>query len=185
MVKLRQLIAGLMTATVLVSSTTPVDAKKKTQGVGSLGEMSCQRIENGRYEAINEDFPVGLQIFRGVGNFHSRGDARGFRYINKNDTTQVACRITEAGQRSKYKTLTLAFAIADNHKYANGTIVRLSIYRDGNFYKYEDITKGQQFHIPIDVTKIRSIALEAECLRGTSYDKKYCPPIIFFEDSLQ
>ena len=175
MVKLRQLIAGLMTATVLVSSTTPVDAKKKTQGVGSLGEMSCQRIEYGQYKVINQDFPVGMQIFRGIAQFK----------IGKEYTNQVACRLTEAGQRAKYKTLTLAFGIADNHLHANGSLVRLSIYRDGKFYKYQDVTKGEQFRLPIDITGVRSIALEGECLRGSVKNKNACPELIFFEDSLQ
>ena len=44
MLKLRQLIAGLMTATVLVCSTTLVDAKNPPKGVSSLSAMSCQRI---------------------------------------------------------------------------------------------------------------------------------------------
>jgi hypothetical protein len=183
MVKLRQLIAGLMTATVLVSSTTPVDAKKKTQGVGSLGEMSCQRIEDGQYKVINQDFPVGMQIFRGIAQFSTRPN--GGNWIGKEYTNQVACRLTEAGQRAKYKTLTLAFGIADNHRHANGSLVRLSIYRDGKFYKYQDVTKGEQFRLPIDITGVRSIALEGECLRGSVKNKNACPELIFFEDSLQ
>ncbi|MBD2627279.1 hypothetical protein [Trichormus variabilis] len=180
MVKLRQLIAGLMTATVLVSSATSVDAKKKTQGVGSLGEMSCQRIEDGMYEVINQDFPVGLQIFRGIAWFRTNGD-----FISKNRTNQVACRLTEAGQKPKYKTLNIAFGIADNNNKANGSLVRLSIYRDGKFYKYQDVTKGELIRWPIDVTNVRSIALEGECLRGSVEYKNSCPALIFFEDSLQ
>jgi hypothetical protein len=180
MVKLRQLIAGLMTATVLVSSTTPVDAQKRSVGVGSLGEMSCQNIEDGKYTVINQDFPVGLQIFRGIAVFRTNDT-----WILKNKTNQVSCRLTEAGQRAKYKTLNLVFGIADNNRYANGSLVRLSIYRDGKFYKYEDVTKGQLFRSPIDVTNVRSIALEVECLRGSVKTKNACPAIIFFEDTLQ
>ncbi|MFM6015429.1 MAG: hypothetical protein ACKPCG_06440 [Dolichospermum sp.] len=181
MLKIRQCIAGLMAATVLVSSTTPADAKKKTQGVGSLGEMSCQNIEDGRYDVINRDFPVGLQIFRGIAMFRDRTGDR----ISKNLTNQVACRLTEAGQKPTYKTLNLAFAIDDNNDYANGSLVRLSIYQDGKFYKYQDVTKGEQFRLPIDITSVRSIALEAECLRGSVRNKNTCPALIFFEDSLQ
>lgn len=182
MVNLRQCIAGLMTATVLVSSTTPVDAQKSSTGVGSLGEMSCQNMRYGRYKATNKDFPIGLQIFRGIAIFSSmtRGD-----WISKRYTNQVACRLTEAGQRAKYKTVNLAFGIADNSNYANGSLVRLSIYRDGNFYKYQDVTKGQLLRWPIDVTNVRSIALEAECLRGSVERKNICPALIFVEDTLQ
>ena len=181
MVKLRQLIAGLMTATVLVSSTTPVDAQKRSTGVGSLGEMSCQTAGEGHYKVINKDFPIALQILRGIAKF-TVGPGT---LIYKNKTGQVVCRVTEAGQRSVYKTLNLKFGIADNGRYADGALVRLSIYRDGNFHRYEDITKGKIFILPIDISNVRSIALEAECLRGGVKSKDHCPELIFFEDILE
>lgn len=180
MLKLRQLIAGLITATVLVSSTTLVDAKNPPKGVSSLSAMSCQRIESGNYEAINKDFPVGLQIFKGVAMFGKDSNS-----IYKNRVNQVVCRLAEAGQRPRYKTLNLAFGIADNNYYVNGSVVRLSIYRNGNSYKYQDVVKGQLLHLPIDVTNVRSIALEVECLKGSVENEKYCPALIFFQDTLQ
>jgi hypothetical protein len=182
MVKLRQLIAGLMTATVLVSSTTPVDAQKRPVGVGSLGEMSCQGIENGNYRVINKDFPIRMQIFRGIAKFFNDSD---FTIYTKNNAAQVVCRLTGAGQIPKYRTLNLAFGIADNDKRANGSLVRLSIYRDGNSYKYQDLMKGQLLRLPIDVTNVRSIALEVECLKVSSNDNNACPALIFFQDTLQ
>lgn len=182
MLKLRQLIAGLMTATVLVSSTTLVDAKNPPKGVSSLGAMSCQKIGNGNYVAINEDFPVGLQIFKSVARFYT---GRNGYYIEKNDTAQIVCRLAEAGQRPRYKTLNLAFGVADNHSLVNGSVVRLSIYRDGNSYKYQDVMKGQLLRLPIDVTNVRSIALEVECLKGTVGNENACPALIFFQDTLQ
>lgn len=181
MLKLRQLIAGLMTATVLVSSTTLVDAKNPPKGVSSLGTMSCQGIEYGNYEVINKDFPVGLQIFKGIAKFSSNN----YDYIYKTRVNQVVCRLAEAGQRPRYKTLNLAFGIADNNYRVNGSVVRLSIYRDGNFYKYQDVMKGQLVRLPIDVTNVRSIALEVECLKGSSNSQDTCPALIFFEDTLQ
>ncbi|MEA5530215.1 hypothetical protein VB638_11570 [Dolichospermum sp. UHCC 0684] len=182
MLKLRQLIAALMTATVLVSSTTLVDAKNPPKGVSSLGTMSCQTIESGNYQAINKDFPVGLQIFKGVAMFSDRNWRSG---IYKNNVNQVACRLSEAGQKPRYKTLNLAFGVADNNSLVNGSIVRLSIYRDGNSYKYQDVMKGQLLRLPIDVTNVRSIALEVECLKGSSANENYCPQLIFFQDTLQ
>lgn len=67
----------------------------------------------------------------------------------------------------------------------NGSIVRLSIYRDGNSYKYQDVMKGQLLRLPIDVTNVRSIALEVECLKVSSNDNNACPALIFFQDTLQ
>jgi hypothetical protein len=81
--------------------------------------------------------------------------------------------------------LNLKFGIADNGRYADGALVRLSIYRDGNFHRYEDITKGKIFILPIDISNVRSIALEAECLRGGVKSKDHCPELIFFEDILE
>jgi hypothetical protein len=74
--------------------------------------------------------------------------------------------------------------IADNNNRVDGALVRLSVDRDGNFYKYEEVTKGQLGTLPIDVTNVRSIALEVECKRGTVKNKNQCPELIFFEDTL-
>jgi hypothetical protein len=183
MLKLRQFIAGLMTATVLVSSTTSVDAKNPPKGVGSLGAMSCQRTGGQDYQVINEDFPVGLQIFRGIARFSGSWEY-GQRGIDTN-SKPVVCRLTQTGQKSIYKTLNLAFGIADNNKLSDDAIVRLSIYKNGNFYKYQDISKGQLLRWTIDVKNIRSIALEVECLKESSKGRNVCPALIFFEDTLQ
>ncbi len=182
MMKFSQSIAGLITATVLLSSAASVDAQNNTRSVGSLATMSCQTIGDARYETINTDFPIARQIFRGIARLSNRPR----RFISgKRDAPQVVCRLAEAGQRPRYKTLSLAFGIADNNQHShNSTLLRLSIYRDGNFYKYQDILRGQPIQLPIDVTNVRSIALEAECMRGTQpFD--LCPEIIFFEDTLE
>jgi hypothetical protein len=39
--------------------------------------------------------------------------------------------------------------------------------------------------LPIDVTNVRSIALEVECKRGTVKNKNRCPELIFFQDILE
>ena len=45
--------------------------------------------------------------------------------------------------------------------------------------------KGQLLRLPIDVTNVRSIALEVECLKVSSNDNNACPALIFFQDTLQ
>jgi hypothetical protein len=177
--KLRPIVSSLIAASLLLASTHPVDAqKKRPAGVASLTEMPCQSISGAlRLEGINEDIPVGLEIFRAVSVLKTS------RYIDvggiPKQAVQIACRIAQVKEKPKYKTLTLAFAMNDSQ--SNGSQqIRLSLYKDGKSYGYKDISKGEKLLWQIDVTGTRSLALEVECTRGNG-----CPVLYFFEDTLK
>jgi hypothetical protein len=176
MTKMQRLISGFLTVAVLALATDLVQAqRRRPPGTASLGEMKCQQIKGGVYNAINEDIPIGLEIYRAVAYL---GNA-GWIYDRP---VQVACRLAAPGEKPKFKTLTLAFGLPDN--VSKGALVRLSIYKDGNFVGNKDVTSGEKLLWPINVTNVRSIALEGECKRPSERSSS-CPAIYFYQDILE
>ena len=154
--------------------------KKRPAGIASLAEMSCQSIKGGSYQAKNEDIPVGLEIFRSVsvsGNIHN------------SEVRQFVCRLAQPKEKPKYKTLTFAFGLSDkDYRNINASVVRLSLYKDGKAYGYKDITRGEKLLWQVDVTGVRSLAVETECVKSgipKHYGANECPDIWFFEDTLK
>lgn len=162
-------VAALTLATDLVQAQ-----RSRPRGAGSLGEMKCQQIKEGNYSAINEDIPIGFEVFRAVA-YLGNG-----RWMYDSRPVQVACRLAEPGQKPRFRTLTLAFGLPDSR--SKGALVRLSIYKDGNFAEYKDVTAGEKLLWPINVTNVRSIALEAECKRSSD---GACPALYFYQDILE
>lgn len=156
---------------------------QRPPGVTSLGEMSCQTVRGrGSYHVTNEDSVIGLEVFRisaalfggGFGNFGSMP-------IDWEEPLTVACRLANPNEVPRYTTLTLAFGIPDENRAASdGEVTRLSVYLDGEFYQYIDVVKGEQFLWSIEVSGVRSIALEGRCLRDNN-----CGGIYFIEDILE
>ncbi len=170
----------------LVSDNRLVEAQRRPPGVFSLGEMGCREIEGNRYSPMNQDIPIGFEIYRAIGVF---GNDYGWGFSNKQPSRKTACRLTSNGEKPKFKTLTLAVGFNDNNSNSKGSLARLSIYKDGKSEKYIDISQGQKFLMAIDVRNTRSIGLELECLRNTSAREgaysNVCPPLYFFEDVLE
>lgn len=81
--------------------------------------------------------------------------------------------------------MTLAVGFDDSFYLSKGSLVRLSIYKDGKPKGYIDISKGKKSLVTIDVQNTRSIGLELKCLRGSSNRNDSCPPVYFFEDILE
>ncbi|MEC4805264.1 MAG: hypothetical protein SAJ12_10965 [Jaaginema sp. PMC 1079.18] len=176
--KFKQILTGLLLATTVMATANVAEAQRRPPGVASLAEMSCQRI-NGRYQASNEDVPIGFEVFRAVAYL-----ANGPDRIEGDQSVKVACRLAAAGQNATYRSLTLSFGLSDQDSRSSGSTVRLSIYKDGNFYEYRDITSGQKFLWNIDVRGTRSLGLEGTCLRS-SPRAVTCPKMYFFEDILE
>lgn len=174
----RKSISIVLAVTALTLATDLVQAQRRRPGTSSLGEMKCQQIQEGNYYTVNEDIPIGFEIYRAVA-YLGRWNGN---FITQKTSIQVACRLAEAGQKPKFRTLTLAFGLPDNHYRAQGSLIRLSIYKDGNFFEYRDVTLGQKLVWPINITNVRSIALEAECKRGRS---EICPALYFYQDILE
>lgn len=185
--KLPSILSSLIATSLLMASIHPVEAqKKRPAGVSSLAEMSCQNLK-GEYDAKNEDISVGLEIFRAVGVLLNDSGFTGGAIVQNRGVAQVVCRLAQPKEKPKYKTLTLAFGLSDRSKHSSESLVRLTLYKDGQEYGYKDISKGEKMLWQVDITGTRSIALEAECLRGPEVymSSPGCAGLWFFEDTLK
>lgn len=178
---LRRIISSLIVGTVLISTASDVNAQsRRPSGVASLGEMGCQTVASyGGYNNENEDIAIGREIFRGVAYLGT------YYGIKRDNPTKVACRLAPVNAAPQFKTLTLSVGLNENSRYIDGSvIVRLSVYKDGNFYGAQTISRGDKIRWPIDVTNTRSLALETECVRPMQ-NSRSCPAIWFVEDTLR
>lgn len=180
--KLRKIISTLVIGSLVVSAASYAHAQsRRPTGVASLGEMGCRSIGGrGKYNTTNQDVAIGREIFRAVAFL---GDYMGG--ISRDNATQVACGLAAVNAPPQFKTLTLTFGFKENSNANDGSvIVRLSVYKDGNFYGQQTISKGDKIRWPIDVTNTRSLALEAQCVRPRQ-NYNSCPNIWFVEDILR
>lgn len=184
MLDYRQVASSCLLITFLAASTPFTSAKANSNNVQSLGQMPCQKIGKADYDTMNEDVPVGYEIFRAVAGLsvgYNNDNVISTRYSGA-----IVCRLSGAGERPVYRTLNLAFGISDDSAYAEQSVVRLSVYLDGEFYQYQNVSRGQKYIWPIDISDTRSVALEAECIRGkTRSSYTSCSNLFFFEDSLE
>lgn len=175
--KLRKIISAIVLTSMMLSTSNPAQAQRRTSQTASLGQMSCQGINRSdRYSAKNQDVPVGFEMFRAVAELNNGS------WIEQENPATVVCRLAAAGQSPKYRRLTLAFGLSDRNRLSSSSTVRLAIYKDGNLFEYKDITGGQKLLWNIDVSGTRSLAMKATCLRSP---ENYCPGIYFFEDILE
>lgn len=178
-IKPRLTFAGLFAACLYSLGALSASAQRPP-GVASLGEMPCQTVQGqGEYDATNNDVVIGLEVFRAVAELGT--NSGNSLVVVRNEPLRVACRIASHNETPRYRTLSLAFGIADgSFNASNGEVTRLSVYLNGDFYGYRDVVKGNQFLWSINVTNVRSVALEARCLRNES-----CGAIAFVEDILE
>ncbi|WRH65822.1 MAG: hypothetical protein RSE13_18945 [Planktothrix sp. GU0601_MAG3] len=180
-------LSSLILATLFLDTGNLVYAQARRSGVTSLAELGCQGSDYSNYTAANRDFIVGFEVFRSVGYLRRSGGAPDNKsYTLDNNGSRAACRLAAPGETPRFRTLSLAIGIPDDHAYGKGSVSRLSIYKDGQFYEYKDLTAGQKVLWIIDVTNTRSIGLEGQCIKtGSSWGTQNCPAIYFFEDLLE
>ncbi|GDZ92426.1 hypothetical protein PA905_01210 [Planktothrix agardhii CCAP 1459/11A] len=181
-------LSSLILATLFLDTGNLVYAQARSSGVSSLAELGCQGSNRSNYFAANKDFIVGFEVFRAVGYLKtSQGlTPDGKSYTLGYNGSRTACRLASPGETPRFRTLSLAIGIPDDHAYGKGSVSRLSIYKDGQFYEYKDLTAGQKVLWIIDVTNTRSIGLAGECIKaGSAWNTQGCPAIYFFEDLLE
>jgi hypothetical protein len=198
--RIKTISASIVLLTFLSLVGKPALSQSGGNRATSLARMECLSTgEAGSFAPINMNITVRRQIFRAVAYLEgqSRDFMSGRRGVLTNTPAGVSCSLATPTERPRFRTLTLAFGFASNGyelDYVGAlpeTALRLSIYKDGNFYGAQTIRAGDAFRVPVDVTNTRSIALEAECLRGGRSFTLYmggateCPVLYFFEDILE
>ncbi|MBD1933067.1 MULTISPECIES: hypothetical protein [Cyanophyceae] len=109
---------------------------------------------SGRWGTSREEISVGKELFTSVMYMTS-----GY-YGGDGQPSSMTCRIRPAGSASKFKTLRLAFGIADNARKGQVTV---SVHLDGNQVASRTISSGEKELLLIDVSKASSLAVETSC----------------------
>ncbi|MCP2730994.1 hypothetical protein [Limnofasciculus baicalensis] len=113
------------------------------QRTTSLFSSGC--VTRGSMGDSQRDISIGRQVFTEI------------FYMTDLDSL-ITCRIRPAGSQPKFKTLRLAFGIADNRS-ANKP-VDVNVYLDGNLADSRSLSVSEASLIILDVSKVSSVAIE-------------------------
>lgn len=113
------------------------------QRTTSLFSSGC--VKQGGMGNSQRDISIGRQVFTEI------------FYMYDSDSL-ITCRIRPAGSQPKFKTLRLAFGIADNSS-ANKP-VDVNVYLDGNLADSRSLSVSEASLIILDVSKVSSVAIE-------------------------
>ena len=147
-------IMGLTTA-VLASNINPIQAQSNANLV-RLFDIRCVATTGSSWSSDNAEVLTRRELYTSYGYLYG---GSGF-----------SCRFG-ANDNSIYKTLTLKFGLNDQEK--NDDVI-VNIYLNGNLSKSVKLKRGTVQTFAFDVTKKRTVAIEAICT------KKNCSSKIYF-----
>ncbi len=181
--KIKSSLFLLLALTPVLFKIQPSSAQsQRSSNTASLAEMSCKNI-GGKFRVKNEDIVIGRRVYTGILEVSDSGDP-----YTWNQAIAITCALASNGSQPRFRTLNLAFGIADDHPYSVGkTEIRMKLFRDGGFYESVNIRQGDSIRAAINVENIRSFSFELECLNGRPAlggGEGYCPPVWFTEDLL-
>lgn len=141
------LIAASITtvSSLLASSVTEVSLAQQTTTKPILSTQ-CVRISGGGAKYSKDDISINRELF--TSNF--------YMYV-ENDPSSFTCKINSANSASKFKSLRLEFGIPDG----NSRSSTVNIYLDGNQAATKTVSAGEKATVFVDVSKARSVAIEA------------------------
>jgi hypothetical protein len=114
------------------------------QRTTSLFSTGC--VRRGTMDSSQQDISIGRQAFTEI------------FYIYSGYNSLITCRIRPAGSQPRFKTLRLAFGIADDIR-ANKP-VDVNVYLDGNLAGSRTLSVGERSFVILDVSRVSSVAVE-------------------------
>jgi hypothetical protein len=118
------------------------------------------------HSTISEEIPVGRELLTSILKF----------VVHRESSISMTCKLIKEGEKSKYKTLILAFAHADRSRRESA---KIAVYLDGKGYKSLTVTPSILTELMIDVKGVRNVELEVECSRNEP-----CNDVYFFKSNL-
>ncbi|MCT7952876.1 hypothetical protein NG798_24045 [Ancylothrix sp. C2] len=128
----------------LVFAGVAEQAAQGQQRTTSLFSSSCVK-SGGWMQSNQQDISIGRQAFTQI-------------FIIGNSNSLITCRIRPAGSQPRFKTLRLAFGIADNRRANQPATV--NVYLDGNLAASRTVSAGEKSLVILDVSRISSVAIE-------------------------
>ncbi len=129
----------------LVFAGSAWQAAQGQQRTTSLFSSSC--VTQGDMGSSQRDISIGRQVFTQI------------FYMDDEDSL-ITCRIRPAGSQPKFKTLRLAFGIADNRSANKPVPVNVNVYLDGNLAASRSLSVSEASLLILDVSKVSSVAIE-------------------------
>lgn len=114
------------------------------QRTTSLFSTGC--VRRGGMDNSQRDISIGRQAFTEIS----------YAYDLWNPL--ITCRIRPAGSQPRFKTLRLAFGIADDE--SGNKPVDVNVYLDGNLAASRTLSVGEKSLLLLDVSKVSSVAIE-------------------------
>lgn len=125
------------------------------QRTTSLFSTGC--VRRGEVNSSQQDISIGRQAFTEI------------FYIYSGYNSLITCRIRPAGSQPRFKTLRLAFGIADDIR-ANKP-VDVNVYLDGNLAGSRTLSVGEKSLLLLDVSRVSSVAIEVPNNNDYPYPK--------------
>lgn len=125
------------------------------QRTTSLFSSGCVR-GNGTNNS-QRDISIGREAFTEIFVFKN--------FYSRTQDLLLTCRIRPAGSQPRFKTLRLAFGIADD-EYAQKP-VDVNVYLDGNLAASRTLSVGEKSLVILDVSRASSVAIEVPENSGT------------------
>lgn len=119
------------------------------QRTTSLFSTSC--VQRGYMGSSQQDISIGRQVFTEI--FYFRDNT----YSGKSDLL-LTCRIRPAGSQPRFKTLRLAFGIADDERANEQATV--NVYLDGSIATSRTLSVGEKSLVILDVSRVSNVAIE-------------------------
>lgn len=119
------------------------------QRTTSLFSTGC--VRRGYMDTSQEDISIGRQVFTEI--FYFRNNS-----VGANTDLLLTCRIRPAGSQPRFKTLRLAFGIADDER--AGKPATVNVYLDGNMAISRTLSVGEKYLVILDVSRVSSVAIE-------------------------
>ncbi|MFB2835680.1 hypothetical protein [Floridanema evergladense] len=113
------------------------------QRTTSLFSNDC--VQRGRMGSSQRDVSIGRVAFTEI-------------FYMRNEGSLITCRIRPAGSQPRFKTLRLAFGIADNE--SSSKPVDINVYLDGNLAASRSLSVGEKSLLLLDVSRVSSVAIE-------------------------
>jgi hypothetical protein len=155
----------------------------QAQRTVSLTQMPCLTTSgsaNNTFVSGSANVAIGQEVYTGIAVLRTDQPLFGGSYISPSNPAGVACRITPAGSKPRFRTLRIAFGISNQGEFVrDNSHLKLTVFVDGNTVDSKEIVKGSLEYMLVDVTDARSVALRGECLSDT------CPGIIFVQTLLE
>ncbi|MFB2970623.1 hypothetical protein ACE1CD_16770 [Aerosakkonema sp. BLCC-F183] len=121
------------------------------QRTTSLFSTGCVR-RGSIMDSSQQDISIGRQVFTEIFYFRNNNG-----YGEKSDLL-LTCRIRPAGSQPRFKTLRLAFGIADDQRANEQATV--NVYLDGNMATSRTLSVGEKSLVILDVSRVSSVAIE-------------------------